>query len=44
VLARSSEGNGKQARYRFLFENETVLVALDQDSNGLIKQLGVSLE
>jgi D-alanyl-D-alanine carboxypeptidase len=44
VLARSSEGNGKQARYRFLFENETVLVALEQDRDGLIKQLGVSLE
>jgi D-alanyl-D-alanine carboxypeptidase len=44
VLARSSEGNSKQARYRFLFENETVLVTLDQDRGGLIKQLGIALE
>lgn len=44
VLARSSENNGKQARYRFRFENETVLVALDQGHDGLIKQLGISLE
>ena len=44
VLARSSEGNARQARYRFLFENETVLVALSQDGDGLIKQLGISLE
>ncbi|KFI09018.1 hypothetical protein JN27_00745 [Massilia sp. BSC265] len=44
VLARSSEGNGKQARYRFLFENETVLVALHQDPKGLIERLGISLE
>lgn len=44
VLARSSEGNGKQARYRFLFENETALMALHQDSKGLIERLGISLE
>lgn len=44
VLARSSEGNGKQARYRFLFENETALVALHQDRDGLIERLGISLE
>jgi D-alanyl-D-alanine carboxypeptidase len=44
VLARSSDRNGRQARYRFLFENETVLVALRQDRNGLIEQLGISLE
>jgi D-alanyl-D-alanine carboxypeptidase len=44
VLARSSDRNGRQARYRFLFENETALVALRQDRNGLIEQLGISLE
>ena len=44
VLARSSEGDGKQARYRFLFENENALVALHQDRNGLIERLGISLE
>lgn len=44
VLARSSDGRGKQARYRFLFENETVLVALHQDRDGLIERLGISLE
>ena len=44
VLARSSKGNSKQARYRFLFENETVLVALDRHPDGLIKQLGITLE
>lgn len=44
VLARSSDRNGRQARYRFLFENETALVALRQDGNGLIEQLGISLE
>ena len=44
VLARSSEKNGSQARYRFLFENETVLVALHQDRNGLTERLGISLE
>ena len=44
VLARGSEANGKQARYRFLFENETALVALHQDREGLIERLGISLE
>ena len=44
VLARSSEGGGKQARYRFLFENETALMALHQDRDGLIERLGISLE
>lgn len=44
LLARSSEAGGKQARYRFLFENETLLVALHQDSDGLIERLGISLE
>lgn len=44
VLARSSERHGKQARYRFLFENETALVALHQDRGGLIERLGISLE
>lgn len=44
VLARSSEGNGKQAHYRFLFENETALLALHQDHHGLIERLGIGLE
>ena len=44
VLARSSAGNGKEARYRFLFENDTVLVAVYQDRDGLIEQLRISLE
>lgn len=44
LLARSSEGGGKQARYRFLFENETLLVALHEGSEGLIERLGISLE
>ncbi|MDK6077874.1 serine hydrolase domain-containing protein [Massilia varians] len=44
VLARGSEGDGKQARYRFLFENETALVAVHQDCDGLIERLGISLE
>jgi hypothetical protein len=30
--------------YHFLFENETVLVALNQDHGGLIEQLGISLK
>lgn len=44
VLARSSEGNGKQARYRFLSENETALLALHQDRDGVIERLGIGLE
>ena len=44
VLARSSEGNGKQAHYRFLFENETALLALHQDRDGVIERLGIGLE
>jgi len=34
----------QQARYRFLFENETVLVALRQGRDGLVERLGISLE
>lgn len=44
VLARSSEGTSKQARYRFLFEHETVLVALHLGRDGLIERLHLSLE
>lgn len=44
VLGRGSEGDGWRARYRFLFENETVLVALNHDRDGLIEKLGISLE
>ncbi|QOY95625.1 beta-lactamase family protein [Massilia sp. UMI-21] len=44
LLARSSEGARERARYRFLFENETMLVSLHLGANGLIERLGLSLE
>jgi len=40
LLAR----DGRQARYRFLFESENLLVALHQGREGLIERLGISLE
>ncbi len=44
LLARSREQGGEQARYRFLFKNETMLVALHQRADGVIERLGISLE
>ncbi len=44
LLAHSAEGSGRQARYRFLFENETLLVALHLGGDGSIERLGMSLE
>ena len=44
LLARSSEGGGRQARYGFLFESESLRVALHQGGDGLIERLGISLE
>jgi len=44
LLARSKAGQVKQARYRFLFENEALLVSLHEGGDGLVERLGISLE
>ncbi|MCA1857389.1 beta-lactamase family protein [Massilia oculi] len=44
LLGRSAEGGGRQGRYRFLFENETVLLTLHEGQNGLIERLAIGLE
>lgn len=44
LLERGSNAGSQQARYRFLFENETLLVALRQGRDGLVERLAISLE
>lgn len=41
VLARGSEGSNRTARYRFLFENENLLVSMQLNGAGIIERLGM---
>jgi CubicO group peptidase (beta-lactamase class C family) len=44
VLARGHEGSSRTARYRFVFENENLLLSLQLDDAGVIERLGMSPE
>src|SRR5690606_25440945 len=44
LLGRSDDGAGRHFRYRFSFQDETMIIALKLTEMGLIDRLGMSLE
>jgi hypothetical protein len=44
LLSRTGEGDSKRSRYRFTFDEETMVVTLAVGTSGSINSLGISLE